>query len=433
MEEEDAEEEDAEEDEEDNIDFGGETLFFDDQIIEEDGGSEDEEELFKKIKENIVLDIIDNCEKDCNKKYIMKQLDKENIIIEEDELNEILENIKDINMDAKKSFLDYPVEKGGWISHDILKNKILNYACPKMVAIIVNILKNINTKQVVFSYFIKRGGLLFLNTLLNMCGIKSEIYSGEVSAEKRSQILDKFNSIENRDGKIIKVLLTTEAGCEGITMLEVENVHILETNPNTNKTLQCIGRAARFRSHINLPKERQKVNIWKYHATIISMQIPLKKDGEIYGYKLVKEGPDIDLRFLNTFDKYYDYYIKGDNIKLLKDVYGRNNEEIEISLEGGIDQTLDTRSKENVVEYQELYDILQKYSIERTGLIDKVPSKPLIEHKIKKSNEEIIREIINNYKGDAIKKSEIKRILKLKNIQIEKEEFDKIIEKIMNE
>ena len=433
-EEENDEEEDDEDEEEDQdtVDFG-ESLFYDEEIIE-DGTEEevDEEQMFKKIKENIVLDIIDNCDKDCNKKYIKKQLDKENIIIEDDELDEILNNIKDINIDAKKSFLDYSIEKGGWISHDILKNKILNYACPKIVAIIVNILKNINTKQVIFSYFIKRGGLLFVHTLLTMCGIKCEIYSGEVSAEKRSQILDTFNSIENRDGKIIKVLLTTEAGCEGITMLEVENVHILETNPNTNKTLQCIGRAARYRSHINLPKERQIVNVWKYYATIISLRIPLKKDGKIYGYEIIKEG-DIDLSFLNTFEQYYDYYIKGDNIKLLKDVYGRNIGEIDISFESGIDEILDIRSGENIVKYKEIYDILQKYSIERTGLIDKVPSKPLSAPKIKKSNEEIIREIINNYKGDAIKKSEIKRILKIKNIEIEKEEFDNILEKIMNE
>ena len=172
--------------------------------------------------------------------------------------------------------------------------------------------------------------------------------------------------------------------------------------------------------------------MWKYHSTIISKQIPIKKNGVTIGYELVKKGDEIDLRFLNTFEQYYDYYIKGNNIKILNEIYGKYDNE-EIIMEGGIDQILDVRSGENVIVYQEFYDILQKYSIERTGLIDKVPSKPLSEPKIKKSNEEIIREIINNYKGDEIKKSEIKRILKLKNIQIEKEEFDKILEKIMNE
>lgn len=385
--------------------------------------------MLRELKVNIVYDIVQNCVEKCTKKYIKDQLDNQNFDIEDDELDEILA------LDIENVIIpDYQINKGGWISHDILHDKILNYACPKFVAIIVNILKNINTKQVVFSYFIKRGGLLFLNTLLNMCGIKSEIYSGEVSAEKRSQILDKFNSIENRDGKNIKVLLTTEAGCEGITMLEVEHVHILETNPNTNKTLQCIGRAARFRSHINLPKERQKVNIWKYHANIVAKQIPIRRNGSVIGYKVVKEGDDIDLRFLNTFKEYYDYYIDGGNIRLLNKVYGNDDNEVEISFGEGIDEILDVRSEENVVEYQEFYDILQKYSIERTGLIDTIPLKPLVsEPLIRKSNEEIIREIINNYKGDEIKKSEIKRILKIKNIQIEKEEFDKILEKIMNE
>jgi superfamily II DNA/RNA helicase len=383
--------------------------------------------MLRELKVNIVYDIVQNCVEKCTKKYIKEQLDNQNFEIDDDELDEIL------TLDIENVIIpDYQVNKGGWISHDILHDKILNYACPKIVAIIVNILKNINTKQVVFSYFIKRGGLLFLYTLLSMCGIKCEIYSGEVSAEKRSQILDKFNSIENRDGKIIKVLLTTEAGCEGITMLEVEHVHILETNPNTNKTLQCIGRAARYRSHINLPKERQIVNVWKYHATIVIKSQDIIKNGKVVGFKKVTQGPDIDLNFLNTFEEYYDYYIKGGNIKLLKKVYG-DGSNLEINFGGGIDKMLDEKSTTNKKTYKEFYDILQKYSIERTGLIDKVPSKPLSEPKIKKSNEEIIREIINNYKGDAIKKSEIKRILKIKNIEINKLEFDKIIEKIMNE
>lgn len=161
---------------------------------------------------------------------------------------------------------DRLIKNGGWMDRSILDNKNLLTYSPKFVALITNILKNYNSKHVIFSFYIENGGIRFIHTILKMCGIKSAIYSGDVSSEKRQQILNRFNRENNMHGEKVKVLLLTEAGGEGITLLEVGHVHILESNTVANKVKQVIGRSVRYRSHARLPKEERVVNIWKYHA-----------------------------------------------------------------------------------------------------------------------------------------------------------------------
>ena len=98
-------------------------------------------------------------------------------------------------------------------------------------------------------------------------------------------------------GKRTKVFLSTDAGYEGITLKEVGHVHFLETNTVPNKTVQAIGRAVRYKSHIRLPENKRIVNIWKYFSTPIEYR-GLMKDFNTFNHDL------------NTFDEYYEYYIK---------------------------------------------------------------------------------------------------------------------------
>lgn len=79
-------------------------------------------------------------------------------------------------------------------------------------------------------------------------------------------MLKTFNSPENRNGELINVLFITDAGAEGINILETNNIHITESSTNQTRINQVIGRVVRFRSHINLPPDRQYVNVWRYWA-----------------------------------------------------------------------------------------------------------------------------------------------------------------------
>jgi hypothetical protein len=136
------------------------------------------------------------------------------------------------------------------------------------------------------------------------------------------------------DKDITKKLLT-EAGIEGITLLEVENVHLLELSTTINKTKQAIGRAVRYKSHSNMPNNRKKVNIWTYNSTI-SKQKTLDK----YMKKF---------RSFNTFDDYYNYFIKRHLDKTKDKVLSYRD-------------ILERPQKDK--EFNDFYEILEKYSIE---------------------------------------------------------------------
>lgn len=174
-----------------------------------------------------------------------------------------LEDDEDIN------YYDWPdtfEENGGWISDKFFINnpKILLTLSPKFVALIISILLNFNSKHVVYTFYKSRSGVALLHNLFKKCGISSEIFSGDLTDVTRNLILKKFNNVNNRNGEKIKVLLVTDAGAEGITLLEVNNFHVLESAPKEHKVKQAIGRVIRYKSHYLMPKNRQYVNVFRY-------------------------------------------------------------------------------------------------------------------------------------------------------------------------
>lgn len=163
---------------------------------------------------------------------------------------------------------DKLAKNGGWIDDEALSDKkLLTVYSPKFTALIVNILREFDTKHMVYTFYKERAGVQLLKALLTKCGIPSMIFSGDLSDTERASILRRFNSVTNRNGENIKVLLVTEAGGEGITIMETNNVHILESSTREKKVQQAIGRVVRYKSHINMPKDRQYVNVWRYWST----------------------------------------------------------------------------------------------------------------------------------------------------------------------
>jgi hypothetical protein len=74
---------------------------------------------------------------------------------------------------------------------------------------------------------------------------------------------------ENKDGDIIKVILISDKGSEGIDLKNIREVHILEPWFNLNKIEQIIGRGVRYKSHENLLSSLQNTTIYHY-VNIIS-------------------------------------------------------------------------------------------------------------------------------------------------------------------
>ena len=68
-------------------------------------------------------------------------------------------------------------------------------------------------------------------------------------------------------GDIIKVLMITSSGSEGITLKNTRFVHIIEPYWHPVRTDQVIGRARRICSHQDLPEELKTVEVFIYLMT----------------------------------------------------------------------------------------------------------------------------------------------------------------------
>ena len=73
-----------------------------------------------------------------------------------------------------------------------------------------------------------------------------------------------LNSLENRNGDLLKVVLITKAASEGVDLKNVRQIHIMDPWWNLNRVEQIIGRGIRLCSHKNLPFEKRNSQIFLY-------------------------------------------------------------------------------------------------------------------------------------------------------------------------
>ena len=182
--------------------------------------------------------------------------------------------MKEVERDVNKNVVKKPILSNiGWVDkYKFSGHKLADIYSRKITAVITNVLVNWKAKHVLFTFFKTKSGVNIIHTLFSMCGIKAEIYSGDISDSRRRIILKKFNAENNRYGDRIKILLVTEAGAEGINILEAQHMHILESSTREMKVQQAIGRVVRFRSHMvenrpPMPKNEQVVHVWRYWSS----------------------------------------------------------------------------------------------------------------------------------------------------------------------
>jgi len=116
------------------------------------------------------------------------------------------------------------------------------------------------------------------------------LYTGTEDAEEREILRNIYNgtwdyipnniatqlrakSSNNNLGEIIKVLMITSAGSEGINLRNTRYVHIMEPYWHPVRAEQVIGRARRICSHQGLPKELQTVEVFIYIMTFTQEQL----------------------------------------------------------------------------------------------------------------------------------------------------------------
>ncbi len=170
-------------------------------------------------------------------------------------------------------------------SEQFFKYDNLSKYAPKIKTIIDKI---ISSKGIVFVYSqFYYSGIFPLALALEHVGFRKYsgsqlLVNGDVDMKvnnKPSYIIlsrDKFaspnndaeiaiaKSKENADGNIIKVVIVSRIGTEGLDFKRIREVHLLEPWFNMNRIEQIIGRAVRTCSHIDLPQEERNVTIYMH-------------------------------------------------------------------------------------------------------------------------------------------------------------------------
>lgn len=152
----------------------------------------------------------------------------------------------------------------------------LNIYAPKIPAMLSNLGKG---KDVIYSGFIGFGtdlaaGALRRKGFKEIKGIEDignptpsfAIISGNVDIEVRRDLVKIFNGKNNLYGEVLKILMITSTGAEGINLTEGRRIHILEPYWNYARIEQIIYRIIRANSHMRLPDKERNVQAFIYLA-----------------------------------------------------------------------------------------------------------------------------------------------------------------------
>lgn len=85
--------------------------------------------------------------------------------------------------------------------------------------------------------------------------------------------LKEYNLTDNLRGEIIKAIMITQSGAEGVSLKHVRQVHILEPYWNHIRMDQVIGRAVRTASHVELPPNERNVLVYIYYSVFSEKQL----------------------------------------------------------------------------------------------------------------------------------------------------------------
>jgi len=115
------------------------------------------------------------------------------------------------------------------------------------------------------------------------------LYTGTETPEEKEIIRNIFNStwngvpkellkdlqkrsLNNFYGEIIKIIMITASGAEGISLRNVRHVHLIEPYWHPVRTEQVIGRARRICSHQDLPQAQRNIEVYMYLMTFTEEQ-----------------------------------------------------------------------------------------------------------------------------------------------------------------
>tara|TARA_B100000424_G_scaffold111623_1_gene83944 strand:- start:80 stop:3442 length:3363 start_codon:yes stop_codon:yes gene_type:complete len=259
--------------------------------------------------ENVSEDILDDTNAQEKLDNMDNNFEQEDLQDIKKELNQIKDTSYSIRIQQALSELDKNSSK--YLSQDKL-----NTYSPKFLSMLNNILDSSNKGiHLIYSQFKTLEGIGIFKLVLKENGFaefklkKSTTgeyifnidpddigkpmfasYSGDETPEEREIIKNVLNSNwkvvpsnivtqlktinpNNFYGEVIKVLMITSSGAEGISLKNVRYVHITEPYWHPVRNQQVIGRARRICSHSELPKELQTVEVFLYLMKFTEKQL----------------------------------------------------------------------------------------------------------------------------------------------------------------
>jgi len=138
-------------------------------------------------------------------------------------------------------------------------------------------LSSLKGSAFVYSNYVSHGGTSLLKLVLQSNGYKEYTINSSNTNKNAFVVFDEgtkpeirekyrriFNSYDNRNGDLIRILIGSPLISEGITLKNVRQVHILEPSWNMSRINQIIGRAIRNMSHNDLDISERNVEVYKY-------------------------------------------------------------------------------------------------------------------------------------------------------------------------
>ncbi len=104
-----------------------------------------------------------------------------------------------------------------------------------------------------------------------MIYILLKIFNNDLEAVPDT-IREALPKVDNLRGDLLKLIMITQSGAEGISLKQVRQVHIMEPYWNEIRVNQVIGRAVRANSHQGLPSSERQVDVFRYICTLTEKQ-----------------------------------------------------------------------------------------------------------------------------------------------------------------
>ena len=180
--------------------------------------------------------------------------------------------------------------KGATVKETI--NNIRNYSA-LYADIIESILETPDKLHFIYGSRVSGSGNILLGCLLDLVGysrargmerspaLRYFVISSQTSSDKVTENIIKFFSApENMNGKFINVLIGSKIISEGLTIKNVQEIHIVTPHWNYSELSQAIARGIRLRAHEDLIKSGQEPRIRVYQHVDIpvsGISIDLKR------------------------------------------------------------------------------------------------------------------------------------------------------------